>query len=64
MMGRERAIIRWEVHQRVLQEELQRLEQLLAAASGGDAAEALKARIEEVRARLRQMGPSPKAKMG
>ena len=66
MMGRERAIIRWDVHRQMLLDELRRLEQSLASLPPEDAgaAESLKARIEEVRAALRQMGPSPQAKMG
>ncbi len=66
MMGRERAIIRWDVHRQMLLDELRRLEQSLASLPPEDAgaAESLKARIEEVRASLRHMGPSPQAKMG
>lgn len=66
MMGRERAIIRWDVHRQMLLDELRRLEQSLASLPAEDtsAAESLKARIEEVRANLRHLGPSPQAKMG
>jgi hypothetical protein len=66
MMGRERAIIRWDVHRQMLLDELRRLEQAQVSAPPEDAGEAppLKARITELRAALRQMGPSPQAKMG
>ena len=66
MMGRERAIIRWDVHRQMLLDELRRLEQAQASSPPEDtgAAEPLKARLEELRAALRHMGPSPLAKMG
>ena len=66
MMGRERAIIRWDVHRQMLLDELRRLERSLASSPPEDAgaAESLKARIAELRADLRHMGPSPQAKMG
>ncbi|HEY7347247.1 MAG TPA: hypothetical protein VH599_02925 [Ktedonobacterales bacterium] len=65
MMGRERAIIRWDVHRRLLLEELRRLEQARSPAEGKkDAEEAANERLAELRARLKAMGPSPKAKMG
>ncbi len=64
-MGRERAIIRWDVHQQMLLEELRRLEQALAAPQEPGAAEtAARERLAELRAKLHAMGPSPKAKMG
>ena len=66
MMGRERAVIRWEVRQQMLLDELRRVEQEVAAlerAEGG-AAEVLQARLKELQARLRQLGPAPKAMMG
>lgn len=66
MMGRERAIIRWDVHRQMLLDELRRLEQSLESLppENASAAEPLKARITELRADLRHMGPSPQAKMG
>lgn len=66
MMGRERAIIRWDVHRQMLLDELRRLERSLASLPPEEtgAAEPLQARILEVRANLRYMGPSPQAKMG
>jgi hypothetical protein len=66
MMGRERAIIRWDVHRQMALDELHRLEQSLASLASGDASavESLQARIGELRAKVRLMGPSPQAKMG
>ena len=66
MMGRERAIIRWDIHRQMVLDELHRLEQSLASLPSGDAsaAESLQARIDELRAKVRLMGPSPQAKMG
>ena len=63
-MGRERAIIRWDVHRQLLLEELQRLEQARRASEGKESSEAAEARLAELRARLQGMGPSPRAKMG
>ncbi len=63
-MGRDRAIIRWEVHRQMLLEELQRLERANAASGSGKAAEAVSDRMLDLRARLQAMGPSPQAKMG
>ena len=59
-------MIRWDVQRQMLLDELQRVEQALAAAESEHSASVaeLKARLEELRARLRQMGPSPSAKMG
>ncbi len=65
MMGRERAVIRWEAHRRMLLDEIQRLEQTPPLAEGQTAAEeTVQKRLAELRARLQAMGPSPKAKMG
>jgi hypothetical protein len=65
MMGRERAIIRWDVHRQMLLEELQRLERARpASAEEAVAAERVQERLLELRARLQAMGPSPQAKMG
>jgi hypothetical protein len=66
MMGRERAIIRWEVQRQMLVDELHRLEQSLAATAPGeqDVVEGLRTRKAELEARLRAMGPDPRAKMG
>ena len=63
-MGRDRAIIRWEVHRQMLLEELQRLERANTASGSGKVAEAASDRMLDLRARLQAMGPSPQAKMG
>ncbi|HLW01317.1 MAG TPA: hypothetical protein VKT82_21865 [Ktedonobacterales bacterium] len=64
-MGRERAIIRWEVRQQMLLEELHRLEQALAAPPEQEPSEKpAPERLAELRAKLQALGPSPKAKMG
>jgi len=64
-MGRERAIIRWNVHRQLLLEELHRLEQARRSSEGKESSEeAAEARLAELRARLQGMGPSPRAKMG
>ena len=65
MMGRERAVIRWGVHYQMTLDELRRLEQSLATSNQeGSSAAAQQARIADLRARLRQLGPSPHARMG
>ncbi len=72
-MGRERTVLIWEVHRQMLLDELQHVEQRLAAQeaqqekrSGPPDAQtaALQQRARELRARLQALGPSPKAKMG
>lgn len=66
-MGRERAIIRWEVYHQMLLEEAQRLERALAS-SAEPAAEAseksMRERLAELQSKRHALGPSPKAKMG
>ena len=66
MMGRERAVIRWEIHRQVLLDELLRVEQELVASETQveGSQEALRARLAELQARLRALGPDPRAKMG
>ena len=64
-MGRERAIIRWDVHRQMLLEEVQRLEQTRQAAEAkASPDESAQERVAQLRAKLRAMGPSPQAKMG
>jgi hypothetical protein len=64
-MGRERAIIRWDVRRQMLLEEMRRLEQTLAPAEGKAAAEeSAQKHLAELRARGQAMGPAPRAKMG
>ena len=66
MMGRERAVMRWEVRQQMLLDELQRVEQELVVLDQVESgsAEALQERLRELRARLHKLGPAPKARMG
>ncbi len=66
MMGRERAVMRWEVRQQMLLDEIQRVEQELAASEQreGAAVAMLQERLKELRARLHRLGPTPKARMG
>jgi hypothetical protein len=64
-MGRERAIIRWDVHRQMLLEELERLMQTRLASAGQEVSEeAMRERLAALQARLQAMGPSPQAKMG
>jgi hypothetical protein len=65
MMGRERAIIRWDVHRQMLLEELRGLEQVRSApAEPAVAEDVARQRLAELQARLHAMGPSPQARMG
>ena len=69
-MGRERAVLRWDVHASLLQERIARAEQALAAlgAPGNprnrERAAQLTAELAELRRQLAALGPSPRAKMG
>jgi hypothetical protein len=74
-MGREHAALVWEAHHRMLLNELQQVEQRLAALEAQRTAgsgppdvvrqiAALQERARELRAQLSALGPSPKAKMG
>jgi hypothetical protein len=64
-MGRERTIIRWDVHRQMLLEEVQRLEQALRASEGKEPSDgSAHEHLLDLQARLRTLGPSPHAKMG
>ena len=69
-MGRERGIFRWDVHSSLLGQRLEVAERQLAAIRppvGGRDRERLARlthEIEQFRAELRALGPSPRAKMG
>lgn len=71
-MGREREILRWEAHDTLLGDAVARAEDELAALPPQNArkdrerdrARALVEQIEDLRRRRRELGPSPKAKMG
>lgn len=72
-MGREREILRWEIHDALLADALARAEAELAALPRDDAqrterererARALAEQIADLRRHRRALGPSPSAKMG
>lgn len=71
-MGREREILRWEAHDTLLGDAIARAEDELASlppedartSSEGEQARALAGQIEDLRRRRRELGPSPRAKMG
>jgi hypothetical protein len=69
-MGRERPIVRWEVRSQLLAQEIEAITAKLAAAdepgstlTASERAD-LRRKLEALRARQRQMGPSPHARMG
>ena len=71
-MGREREILRWDVHDALLGDAIARAEADLAALPPEEArtdrererARALAEQLNDLRRRRRYLGPSPKAKMG
>ena len=71
-MGREHDILRWEVHDSLLGDAIAGAEAELAALPPEDTrtdrererARALTGQINDLRRRRRELGPSPKAKMG
>jgi len=69
-MGRERAVLRWDIHTSLLQQRITRMEQQLAALDQPtgprerERAARLAADLEDLRHRLQALGPSPRAKMG
>lgn len=69
-MGRERAILRWDVRASLLGGRIERLEQTLSslAPSAGARERERQLRLEQeldaLRAQLAALGPSPRAKMG
>jgi len=69
-MGRERGILRWDVHSTLIMQRLEGAERQLAAMPspvGGRDRERmarLSHEVEHLRAELRALGPSPRAKMG
>ena len=72
-MGREREILRWEIHDALLADAIARSEAELAALPRDEAApterereraRGLAEQIDDLRRRRRALGPSPKAKMG
>ena len=71
-MGREREILRWEIHEALLGDAIARAEAELTALPPHDArtdrererALTLSGELDDLRRRRRALGPSPKAKMG
>lgn len=69
-MGRERAILRWDVRASLLRDRIERAEQALTSSgpSAGAREREKQLRLEHdlnaLRAQLAALGPSPRAKMG
>lgn len=73
-MGRERDILRWDIHTSLLRERIVRTEEAIAAIQAdGEAALSQRDRervgrlnreLADLRHRLSALGPSPRAKMG
>lgn len=73
-MGRERDILRWDIHTSLLRERIARTEEAIAAIQvGGEVALSQRDRervgrlnreLADLRRRLDSLGPSPRAKMG
>lgn len=70
-MGRERGVLRWDVHATLLTNELEQAQAALAALPPLDATPAMREQRQHLmqecvrlRHRLDALGPSPRAKMG
>ena len=69
-MGRERAVLRWDIHATLLQERIARVEQALASLESPpgprtrERAAQLTAELADLRRQLAALGPTPRAKMG
>lgn len=69
-MGRERAVLRWDIHASLLEERIGRAEQLLTSLGapvnqkGRERAAQLTTELRELRRQLAALGPTPRAKMG
>ncbi len=73
-MGRERDVLRWDIHVALLRQQIEQTQAELARLPGGaestsgghqrQRAEQLTAKLDELRHQLRAFGPSPRAKMG
>lgn len=73
-MGRERDILRWDIHMSLLCERIARTEEAIAAIEVAGAAALsqrdrervgrLNRELTDLRRRLNSLGPSPRAKMG
>jgi hypothetical protein len=62
--ARERNPLRWEVRRSLLEGEIERLRRTHAQTRDLAAREQLARELEDAERRLRQLGPSPAAKMG
>jgi hypothetical protein len=69
-MGRERAILRWDIRRSLLEQRIARAEQQRAALGlptgprERERVARLTAELEDLRRQLQRIGPSPHAKMG
>ncbi len=66
-MGRERGIIRWDIHFSLLTMRLRRAEaalQALGERENGNKRARLEAEVRDLQRQLNALGPSPRAKMG
>lgn len=71
-MGRERAVLRWDVHASLLDERIARAEQALASLEAPaptnplarERVAHLKAELAELQRQRAALGPTPRAKMG
>jgi hypothetical protein len=69
-MGRERDILRWDIHATLLRERIAHLEATIAPLRDAASVEAsnqagrLEHELADLRHRLATLGPSPRAKMG
>jgi type VI protein secretion system component VasF len=62
--ARERNPLRWDARRALLSSEIERLKRTHAQARDDAQREHLQRQIEDAERRLRQLGPSPAAKMG
>ncbi|HLZ25176.1 MAG TPA: hypothetical protein VKQ30_23895 [Ktedonobacterales bacterium] len=65
-MGRERAVLRWDIHASLLQERIARTEQALSSlgAPANQRTRERAAELADLRRQLAALGPTPRAKMG
>lgn len=69
-MGRERAVLRWDIHTALLRKRIEAAEHALASLGPASASheldkrERLERELANLNARLAALGPSPRAKMG
>jgi hypothetical protein len=68
-MGRERAVVRWDIRASLLDGRIAKLEQQLASLNAAgprerERAARLSAELDDLRRQVCALGPSPRAKMG